>query len=114
MKWKALIDLIELHYRNIGSWDDRMPYLLATMLQVHLFQQGGIQPQLLEKHNLGEQIYCLAEDFIYETVKAHLMANGMAIKQSRFSDTSLIAEPTYAINIQKQRDPEMPQREMWE
>ncbi|WP_410001005.1 transposase [Synechococcus sp. Tobar12-5m-g] len=36
---------------------------------------------LLETHNLGEQIYCCAEDFVYETVKAHIKANGMAMKQ---------------------------------
>ena len=36
---------------------------------------------LLERPDLGKQIDCFAEDFLYEAVKAHLKANGMAMKQ---------------------------------
>ena len=41
---------------------------------------------LLEKHNLGKQIF--------ETVKAHLKANGMAMKQGTIIDATLIAAPS--------------------
>jgi len=41
---------------------------------------------LLEKHNLGEQIF--------ETVKAHLKDNGMAMKQGTIIDATLIAAPS--------------------
>jgi IS5 family transposase len=41
---------------------------------------------LLEKHDLGKQIF--------ETVKAHLKVNGMAMKQGTISDATLIAAPS--------------------
>ena len=41
---------------------------------------------LLEKHNLGEQIF--------ETVKAHLKDRGMAMKQGTIIDATLIAAPS--------------------
>jgi IS5 family transposase len=41
---------------------------------------------LLEKHNLGKQIF--------ETVKAHVKANGMAMKQGTIIDATLIAAPS--------------------
>jgi len=41
---------------------------------------------LLEKHDLGKQIF--------ETVKAHLKANGMAMKQGTIIDATLIAAPS--------------------
>jgi hypothetical protein len=108
--WKALIDLIEPYYPKTGSKGGRSPYPLETMLRIHLMQQrydlsgpamedalievptmrrfAGINlisdrnqdettilsfRHLLEKHDLGKQIF--------ETVKAHLKANGMAMKQ---------------------------------
>ena len=49
---------------------------------------------LLEKHDLGKQIYCFAEDWVYETVKAHLKANGMAMKQGTIINATLIAAPS--------------------
>jgi IS5 family transposase len=49
---------------------------------------------LLEKHDLGKQIYCFAEDYVYEAVKAHPKANGMAMKQGTIIDTTLIAAPS--------------------
>jgi IS5 family transposase len=48
---------------------------------------------LLERHDLGKQIYCFAEDCVNETVKAHLKANGMAMKQGTIIDATLIAAP---------------------
>jgi IS5 family transposase len=49
---------------------------------------------LLEKHGLGEQINCFAEDCVYETVKAHLSARGMRMRQGTIVDATLIAAPS--------------------
>ncbi len=38
--WQALIDLIEPHYPKTSSKGGRPPYPLATMLRIHLMQQG--------------------------------------------------------------------------
>jgi transposase, IS5 family len=56
---------------------------------------------LLEKHDLGKQIF--------EEVKAHLKANGMAMKQGTIIDATLIAAPCFTNNERKERDPEMHQ-----
>jgi len=136
--WKALIDLIEPYYPKSSSKGGRPAYPLETMLRVHLMQQWydlsdpamedalievpimrrftGIDlsseripdettilafRHLLEKHNLGEQIF--------ETVKAHLKANGMAMKQGMIIDATLIAAPSSTKNEKGERDPEMHQ-----
>jgi len=57
--------------------------------------------QLLEKHDLGEQIF--------ETVKAHLKKRGMAMKQGTIIDATLIAAPSSTKNKAGERDPEMHQ-----
>ena len=64
---------------------------------------------LLEKHNLGEQIYCCAEDFVDETVKAHLRERGMTMRQGTIVDATLIAAPSSTKNKEEKRDPEMHQ-----
>ena len=56
---------------------------------------------LLEKHDLGQQIF--------EVVKAHLKANGMAMKQGTIIDATLIAAPSSTKNKTNERDPEMHQ-----
>jgi IS5 family transposase len=56
---------------------------------------------LLEKHDLGQQIF--------DVVKAHLKANGMAMKQGTIIDATLIAAPSSTKNKSKERDPEMHQ-----
>ena len=136
--WKALIDLIEPHYPKAGSKGGRPAYPLETMLRIHLMQQwydlsdpamedalievptmrrfAGINlisdripdettilsfRHLLEKHDLGKQIF--------ETVKRHLKANGMAMKQGTIIDATLIAAPSSTKNEKKERDPEMHQ-----
>jgi len=136
--WKALIDLIEPHYPRTSSKGGRPAYPLETMLRVHLMQQwydlsdpamedalievprmrrfAGIDliseripdettilafRHLLEKHNLGEQIF--------KAVKAHLKANGMAMKQGTIIDATLIAAPSSTKNEKGERDPEMHQ-----
>jgi transposase, IS5 family len=136
--WKALIDLIEPYYPRTSSKGGRPAYPLATMLRVHLMQQwydlsdpgmedalievptmrrfAGIDlicdripdeatilafRHLLEKHDLGDQIF--------EVVKAHLKANGMAMKQGTIIDATLIAAPSSTKNEKGERDPEMHQ-----
>ena len=118
--WQLLIDLIEPYYPKTGSKEGRPPYPLATMLRIYLMQQwyslsdpamedalievpvmrrfAGIDMMseripdettilafrhLLEKHDLGRRIF--------EAVKAHLKACGMAMKQGTIIDATLIA-----------------------
>jgi IS5 family transposase len=66
-------------------------------------------PHLLEKHGLGEKIYCFAEDCVYETVKAHLSARGMSMRQGTIVDATLIAAPSSTKHKDGKRDPEMHQ-----
>jgi IS5 family transposase len=136
--WQALIDLIEPHYPKTSKKGGRPPYPLATMLRIHLLQQwyslsdpameealievptmrrfAGIElisdripdettiltfRHLLEKHDLGEQIF--------ETVKAHLSARGMTMRQGTIVDATLIAAPSSTKNKEGKRDPEMHQ-----
>jgi len=56
---------------------------------------------LLEKHELGEQIF--------ETVKAHLSERGMTMRQGTIVDATLIAAPSSTKNKEGKRDPEMHQ-----
>jgi IS5 family transposase len=37
--WPALVELIEPHYPKTSKKGGRPPYLLATMLRIHLLQQ---------------------------------------------------------------------------
>jgi IS5 family transposase len=136
--WKLLIDLIEPHYPKTSSKGGRPPYRLETMLRVHLMQQwydlsdpamedalievatmrrfAGISlitdripdettilafRHLLEEKDLGAQIF--------EEVKAHLKANGMAMKQGTIIDATIIAAPSSTKNEKRERDPEMHQ-----
>ena len=136
--WQALIDLIEPHYPKTSSKGGRPPYPLATRLRIHLMQQwyslsdpamedalievatirrfAGIDlisdripdettilsfRHLLEKHDLGQQIF--------ETVKAHLKQQGMAMKQGTIIDATLISAPSSTKNKTGERDPEMHQ-----
>ena len=46
---------------------------------------------------------------IFEAVKAHLKANGMAMKQGTIIDTTIIAAPSSTKNEKGERDPEMHQ-----
>jgi IS5 family transposase len=136
--WKALVDLIEPHYPRTSSKGGRPPYPLETMLRVHLMQQwydlsdpamedalievatmrrfAGIAlitdripdettilafRHLLEQNGLGDQLF--------EAVKAHLNANGMAMKQGTIIDATIIAAPSSTKNEKRERDPEMHQ-----
>jgi IS5 family transposase len=136
--WQPLIDLIEPFYPKKGSKGGRPPFPLDTMLRIHLMQHwyslsdpamedalievptmrrfAGIDwiseripdettilafRHLLEKHDLGQQIF--------ETVKVHLKARGMAMKQGTIIDATLIAAPCSTKNKDGERDPEMHQ-----
>lgn len=138
MPWQPLIALIEPHYPKTSKKGGRPPYPLATMLRIHLLQQwyslsdpameealievptmrrfAGIDlisdripdettilsfRHLLEKQGLGEQIF--------ETVKAHLSARGMTMRQGTIVDATLIAAPSSTKNKSGKRDPEMHQ-----
>ena len=50
-----------------------------------------------------------SQDFVYETVKAHLKVRGMAMKQVTIIDATLIAAPSSTKNKVGKRDPEMHQ-----
>jgi len=136
--WDNLFDLIEPYYPKTSKKGRRPPYPLATMLRNHLSQQwyslsnpamkdalievpimrsfSGINMisdripdettilsfrHLLEKHDLGQPIF--------ETVKAHLSARGMTMRQGTNVDATLIAAPSSTKNNEGKRDPEMHQ-----
>jgi transposase, IS5 family len=123
MPCKELFDLIESHYPKTSSKGGTPPYPLQTMLGIHLLLQcynhndpaveealievstmrrfAGIDmisdriPEetkilafrhLLKKHDPGKKIF--------DVVKAHLKANGMAMKQGTIIDATLIAAPS--------------------
>jgi IS5 family transposase len=64
---------------------------------------------LLERHDLGEQIYCFAEDFDDEIVNTHLSGRGMSLRQGTIVDATLIAAPSSTKNKEWKQDPEMHQ-----
>jgi IS5 family transposase len=82
----ALIKLPTMHrFTGIDLIRDRIPDETTILT---------IRRHLLEKHGLGEQVYCFAEDCIYETVKARLGARGMVMRQGTIVDATLIAAPS--------------------
>jgi IS5 family transposase len=128
--WTALLDLIEPHYPKTSSKGGRPAYPLQTMLRIHLLRHwydlsdpamedalielptmrrfAGIDMiidwnpdettilafrYLVEKHNLVQQIF--------EVVKTHIKANGMAMKQGTIVDATLIAAPSSTKNEKK-------------
>jgi IS5 family transposase len=73
----ALIEVLTMRrFAGIALISDRIPDETTILAFRHL----------LEKHNLGNQIF--------ESVKAHLKANGMAMKQGSIIDATLIAAPS--------------------
>ena len=138
VSWQALIDLIEPHYPKTPNKGGRPPYSLASMLRIHLLQQwyslsdpameealievptmrrfAGIElisdripdetttqtfRHLLEKYELGEQIF--------ETVKGHLNARGMTMRQGTIVDATLIAAPSSSKNKSLKYQPDDPE-----
>jgi IS5 family transposase len=133
--WKALIELIEPHYPRTSNKGSRPPYPLEAMLRIHLLQQWYDLSDLAMKDALIEvptmrrfaaiemngdripdEITILAfrhlldlGELIFEAVKAHLKANGMAMKQGTIIDATLIAATSSIKNKKKELDPEMHQ-----
>jgi IS5 family transposase len=136
--WQALVDLIEPGYPKTNSKGALPSYPLGTMPRIHLMQQwyslidpamedalievptmrcfAGIElisdkipdettilsiRHLLEKNNLGKEIF--------ETFNAHLLSQGMTVRQGTIIDATLIAAHSSAKNKTGERDPEMNQ-----
>ena len=101
LQWYSLSDLameealIEVptmrRFAGIALISDRIPDETTILTFRHL----------LEKHDLGEQIF--------ETVKAHLSARGVTMRQGTIVDATLIAVPSSTKNKEGKRDPEMHQ-----
>jgi IS5 family transposase len=88
----ALIEVPTMRrFAGIDMISDRIPDETTILAFRHL----------LEKNDLGKQIF--------EVVKAHLKANGMAMKQGTIIDATLIAAPSSTKNKKGERDPEMHQ-----
>ena len=89
---EALIEVPTMRrFAGIELISDRIPDETTILTFRHL----------LEKHDLGEQIF--------ETVKAHLSARGMTMRQGTIVDATLIAAPSSTKNKEGKRDPEMHQ-----
>jgi IS5 family transposase len=132
LPWQPLIDLIEPYYTKKGSKGGRPPFPLETTQHWYSLSDPAMEDalvevptmrrfagidliseripdettilsfrHLLEKHDLGQPIF--------ETVKAHLTAHGMVMKQGTIIDKTLIAAPSSTKNKQGVRDPEMHQ-----
>jgi IS5 family transposase len=134
--WSQLEALIAPHYPKAGG--GRRPYPLATMLRIHCLQQWyglsdpameeelyeiasmrqfaglslarGTVPDettilnfrhLLEQHGLAREIF--------DTVKAHLQAAGLLLRQGTIVDATIISAPSSTKNRSGERDPEMHQ-----
>ena len=88
----ALIEVATMRrFAGIALITDRIPDETTILAFRHL----------LEENELGEQIF--------EAVKAHLKANGMAMKQGTIIDATIIAAPSSTKNEKRERDPEMHQ-----
>jgi IS5 family transposase len=87
---EALIEVPTMRrFAGIELISDRIPDETTILTFRHL----------LEKHELGEQIF--------ETVKAHLSARGMTMRQGTIVDATLITAPSSTKNKEGTRDPEM-------
>jgi transposase, IS5 family len=88
----ALIEVATMRrFAGIALISDRIPDETTILTFRHL----------LEQNDLGEQIF--------EAVKGHLKANGMAMKQGTIIDATIIAAPSSTKNEKRERDPEMHQ-----
>jgi transposase, IS5 family len=89
---EALIEMPSMRrFVGIELISDRIPDQTTILTFRHL----------LEKHDLGDQIIA--------TVKAHLSARGMTMRQGTIVDATLIAAPSSTKNKEGKRDPEMHQ-----
>jgi len=134
--WRQLEALIEPHYPKVGG--GRPPYSLSTMLRIHCLQQwyglsdpameeglyeiasmrqfaglslarGAVPDEttilkfrhLLARHDLARQIFA--------TIKGHLQAKGLMLRQGTIVDATIVSAPSSTKNSTGQRDPEMHQ-----
>ena len=87
----ALIEVTTIsRFAAIDMISDRIPDQTKILAFRHL----------LAKHDLGKQIYCFAEDLVY-VIKAHLNANGLAMKQVTTIDATLNAPPCITSTMAK-------------
>ena len=133
--WDALLALIEPVYPKAGR--GRPPYLLATMLRVHLMQNWfglsdpGMEEALYEitpmrqfaglamTDALPDETTILnfrrlleAHDLapqVFAAVNAHLCNKGLTLQKGTIVDATIIHAPSSTKNADKQRDPEMHQ-----
>jgi IS5 family transposase len=88
---EALIEVPTMRcFAGIELISDRIPDETTILTFRHL---------IMEKHDLGEPIF--------ETVKVHLSARGMTMRQRTIVDATLIAAPSSTKNKAVKRDPEM-------
>lgn len=133
--WKALLSQIEPHYPKAGR--GRHPYVLETMLRIHLLQQWyalsdpAMEEALYEiasmrqfaKLSLLEAIpdettilnfrhllerHGLAAKLL-EAVNCHLKGKGLLLRQGTIVDATIIDAPSSTKNSSRTRDPEMHQ-----
>ena len=132
--WEALLALIELVYPKAGN--GRRPYVLKTMLRIHLMQNwfGYSDPAMeealyevaplrrfaglsLTRDSVPDETTILnfrrlleANDLalaILAAVNAHLTSEGMLLRQGTIVDATIIHAPSSTKNKDKARDPEM-------
>ncbi|MBS0443201.1 MAG: IS5 family transposase [Proteobacteria bacterium] len=133
--WKALLALIVPHYPVAGR--GRRPYLLESMLRIHLMQNwfalsdpameealyeiaslrsfAGLslsepipdETTILNFRHLLEE-NDLAED-ILAAVNKHLQRKGLLLKKGSIVDATIIAAPSSTKNAEGERDPQMHQ-----
>jgi IS5 family transposase len=88
----ALLEVATMRrFAGIALITDRIPAETTILAFRHL----------LEEKDRGTQIV--------ESVKAHLKANGMAMKQGTIIDATIIAAPSSTKNEKRERDPQMHQ-----
>jgi transposase, IS5 family len=133
--WKVLLKIIEPHYPVAGR--GRRPYVLETMLRVHLMQNWfalsdpAMEEALYEIASLRTFAHLslnepipdettilnfrhlleandLAED-ILRVVNALLARKGLLLKRGSIVDATIIAAPSSTKNDAGERDPEMHQ-----
>ena len=133
--WQALLKVIEPFYPVAGR--GRRPYLLESMLRVHLMQNwfalsdpameealyeiaslrsfAGLklsepipdETTILNFRHMLEE-YDLAED-ILKQINALLARKGLLLKRGSIVDATIIAAPSSTKNAEGERDPEMRQ-----
>jgi len=130
--------LIELNYPKVSKKGGQPPYLLASMLRIHLRQQWyslsdpameealivvpsirrfagieSISDRIPDETSILTFLHLLEKhalgEQVFETVKDHLSARGMTMSQGTIMDVTLIAAPSSSKKKEGNQDPEMHQ-----